>query len=370
MLSQSKKPRLKTVQGIHRFTLEKYSLWERVRYRKHICSSSFTVGGHQWAIVVYTDAVPFGESIRGEKDVYFGICVTLMSGSEDERICFWYKLTLLDQSGEGNHLIVYPFDDRPDLSHKITFKGVPIGNPCLIKRDLFEKSSYLKDDCLKIECLLGVVFPSETEITSPSIDVPQCDGVGLGFLGMLESGEGCDIVFNVQGMEFRAHKAILSARSSVFESIFASHLSSHRQEMAITGVGHRIFKAMLHFIYSDTLPEEDKSLVEGYAFGPSVLSTFGAELLAAADQYDLSRLKTICESHLWRSISLNRFAETLMIAQRCNASLLKNLCFQFAADNCAELEESDTFTLLTRNCPLVHDELVHYLSKGMQERTS
>lgn len=89
----------------------------------------------------------------------------------------------------------------------------------------------------------------------------------------------------------------------------------------------------MHFIYSDALPKNDKSLIDGYAFGPSVSGTFGVKLLAAADRYDVKRLKSICEAHLWRGICLSRFAEILSIAGKYNASELKNLCFKYGADN-------------------------------------
>lgn len=84
----------------------------------------------------------------------------------------------------------------------------------------------------------------------------------------------------------------------------------------------------MHFIYSDTLPEDVIPLLDGYAnFEQS------AKLLAAADKYDMKRLKGICESHIWRSVSLNRFADILSLAEMCNADELKRLCFNFAADS-------------------------------------
>lgn len=88
----------------------------------------------------------------------------------------------------------------------------------------------------------------------------------------------------------------------------------------------------MYFIYSDTLPENERSLVAGYAFGNALSSTIGAKLLAAAHEYDLKRLKSICECHLWRSISLNRFAEILSLAETFNASELKHLCLEYSVD--------------------------------------
>ncbi|KAL7098206.1 hypothetical protein ACP275_09G002500 [Erythranthe tilingii] len=358
----------------HRFTLENYSLWRGVGYGKSICSSPFTVGGHQWAIFVFPDGAPSEKDDLSdmEEGIYFGVCLCLLS--EGDGVSCLCNLKLLDQTGEGNHLTVYPVDDKADAGPVLINTGQKIGAPRLMRRYLFDRSPYVWGNSVKIECKLGILAPPETELGTPSSinAVPQNnDGPAFHFLGMLESGEGCDVTFNVGGVEFRAHKVILSARSSVFESMFFSLMAFHKLEVVlITDVEPRIFKALLHFIYCDTLPEDEMCLVEGYAFGPSVSSTFGAKLLAAADKYGVERLKSICESHLWKSISLKRLAETLMIADTCNASTLKNLCYGLAADRYTDIEKLDTFVDLEKNCPLIHKELVEYLSKQGSVATS
>ncbi|KAI3454320.1 hypothetical protein Pfo_010983 [Paulownia fortunei] len=353
------------VKGIHRFTLEKYSLCKGVGQARSINSDYFTVGGHQWVVTVFPNGIPYNRIHGGhgyeEGHVYVGLYISLMSGSD--RVHCLFKMTLLDQSGKGNHLTTSLFDRVLATGPIQIAPRQRAGFRCFIDRDLLEKSSYLKDDCLKIECTVGIVLPSETKIMTPSIAVTQCVDVGVDFLAMLETGEGSDVVFNVRGEKFRAHKVILSARSSVFEFMFASQLVSDQQEMVITSVEPRVFKALLHFIYSDTLPEDERFLADGYAFGPSVSGTFGAKLLAAADEYDLSRLKRICESHLWKSISLSRFGETLSLAEKYKASELKHFCFKYAADNYSVLVKLDSFSYLGKNCPLLLNEMDDYISK-------
>ncbi|KAL7098241.1 hypothetical protein ACP275_09G004500 [Erythranthe tilingii] len=186
---------------------------------------------------------------------------------------------------------------------------------------------------------------------------------------MLSSGEGSDVVLNVGGDKYHAHKFILSARSSVFEAMFSSHIrASDQQEMVIRDVEPGLFKALLHFVYSDTLPENERSLVDRYAFGKSLSNTIGAQLLAAADKYDIKRLKSICESHLWRSIIFllaDIFTEIISLAVKYNASELKHLCFKFAVDNYAVLVELDEFSYIEKKWPLLHREVTDYISKEM-----
>ncbi|KAL9145395.1 hypothetical protein ABFS82_13G039200 [Erythranthe guttata] len=313
----------RTVKGIHLFTLENYSLCKGVGYGNPICSNTFTVAGYQWVVFFFLDGTP-------SEMVELSLKEKSVTNSR------FSNLTLLDQSGQGNHLTVYPINDKQDMGPIVLNTGQQIGAPHLIICDLLEKSPYVRGDSIKIGCTLGILLQPKTEISTTSIIVPQLNEPGFHFLGMLETGEGSDVTF------------IVGARSSVFERILFSHMASDQTEM---------------FIYSDTLPENEMSLVGGYEFGQSMLSIFGAKLLAAADMYDLRRLKNICKFHLWRSISLNRFAEILMIAERCNASLLKNLWFGFAVDHYADIKKLDTFADLEKNCPLLHKELIDYLSK-------
>ncbi|KAG8378620.1 hypothetical protein BUALT_Bualt07G0004400 [Buddleja alternifolia] len=351
--------------GSHRFTLEKYSLCKGIGRGNPIYGSSFTVGGYQWTVCVYPDGTPpnttVGDVHEDTEHLYLGVCFNLRSKSEGVRCMF--KVTLLDQSGMGNHLTDSMFDTIPSTEPLLVNSTFSVGYGSFIRRDVLEKSSYLKDDCLKFEFTLGVVLPSETEIKTHLIAVSKFDDVGVNFLCLLETGEGSDIIFHVGSQKFHAHKLILSARSTVFESMFATLSVRDQQEMVITDVEPRVFKATLHFIYTDALPDDEISLMEGYAFGPSVPNTFGAKLLKAADQYDLRRLKVICESHLWRSITLNSFAEILSVADRYNASELKHLCFDYATDNYADLTELGSLSYLGKNCPSLLAEMTDYVSK-------
>ncbi|KAI3454310.1 hypothetical protein Pfo_010973 [Paulownia fortunei] len=213
------------VKGLHRFTLEKYSLCKGV-------GQGQTVGGHQWVVTAFPDGTYGGDRYE-EGYVYVGLHVSLMSESAGVHCLF--KMTLLDQSGKGNHLTLSLLDNVPDAGPILIAPPQHVGFPCFIRRDFLEKSCYLK------------------------------------------TGEGSDVVFSVRGEKFCAHKVILSARSSVLEFMFASHLVSDQQELVIIGVESRVFKALLHFIYSDALPEDERSLADGYAFGPSLSGTFGAK---------------------------------------------------------------------------------------------
>ena len=90
---------------------------------------------------------------------------------------------------------------------------------------------------------------------------------------------------------------------------------------------------MLHFIYRDTLPEDDEFLEASSSSVPSLSDSLPAKLLAAADKYDLPRLRLMCESVLCKDISVNSVSHILALADLYHAADLKSVCLKFTAEN-------------------------------------
>lgn len=80
---------------------------------------------------------------------------------------------------------------------------------------------------------------------------------------------------------------------------------------------------------------ESELIASSSCSDPLVADTLTGKLLAAADHYDLERLKRICESHLCKDISVNSVTQVLALADRYNAAELKDVCLKFAAENLA-----------------------------------
>ncbi|KAJ1267889.1 hypothetical protein BS78_07G093600 [Paspalum vaginatum] len=101
---------------------------------------------------------------------------------------------------------------------------------------------------------------------------------------LLESEEGADVAFKVQGEVFRAHKVVLAMRSPVF-------------------------KAQL--------------------FGPMSDGKGMAETGQDDPRFGMERMKLICESILCKSLDAGSVAYTLALAGQHHCSKLKNACFEF-----------------------------------------
>ncbi|KAK8628232.1 hypothetical protein V6N13_063942 [Hibiscus sabdariffa] len=321
-----------TVNGSHRFTIKGYSLAKGMGVGKHIASESFTVGGYQWAIYFYPD----GKNPE-DHSTYVSVFVALASEGTDVRALF--ELTLLDQSGKGKHKVHSHFDRALESGpYTLKYRGSMWGYKRFFRRAMLETSDFLKDDCLKINCTVGVVVSE--------IDCPR-----------------------LHSIQFHAHKLVLAARSPVFEAEFSDRMEEDDNEIVVTDMEPRVFKALLHFIYRDSLIDNEEFVGTSSSCMPSVSDALAGKLLAAADKYDLPRLRLMCESVLCKDISVNSVANILALADHHHAMDLKAVCLEFAAENLVAVMRSDGFEYLKENCPSLQSELLKTVA-GCEEEFS
>ncbi|KAJ1269234.1 hypothetical protein BS78_07G195200 [Paspalum vaginatum] len=187
----------------------------------------------------------------------------------------------------------------------------------VMKRSLLE-STYLSNGWVTFLCSIIV-------LDADNIPVPPSNmGRKLGLL--LDSKVGADVSFVVKGETFRAHRAILAARSPVFQAELFGSAAGATPSIMLQHIEPATFKAMLVFMYTDELPGYDDR-------GDNFLKIL-QDLLAAADRYAMDQLKLMCASKLWDNISEHTFASILVCAETNNCPELKSKCFEFFAVDC------------------------------------
>lgn len=85
---------------------------------------------------------------------------------------------------------------------------------------------------------------------------------------------------------------------------------------------------MLSFIYTDVLPDVHE--ITGSTSTASFTNMI-QHLLAAADLYDLGRLKILCEALLCEELNVDNVATTLALADQHQFLQLKAFCLKFVA---------------------------------------
>ncbi|GLT81883.1 hypothetical protein SLE2022_003120 [Rubroshorea leprosula] len=352
-----------TVNGSHKFVIQGYSLAKGMGVGKHIASDNFTVGGFQWAVYFYPD----GKNPE-DNSTYVSVFIALASEGSDVRALF--ELTLVDQSGKGKHKVHSHFDRSLEGGpYTLKYRGSMWGYKRFFRRAMLESSDYLKDDCLQINCTVGVVVSAIDCPRFHTIQVPQSD-IGSHFGKLLENMDGSDVTFNVAGEKFHAHKLVLAARSPVFRSKFFDEAEEDTREVVITDLEPKVFKALLQFIYRDTLSEEVESVGSSSSSVSSISETLTMKLLAVADRYSLERLKMMCESHLCKDISVNTVSKMLTLANEYRAIELRAVCLRFAAENLAAVMRSDGFKYLRENHPALQSEILKTVAGCDQDCSS
>ncbi|XP_021290442.1 BTB/POZ and MATH domain-containing protein 2-like isoform X2 [Herrania umbratica] len=345
-----------TVNGSHQFKISGYSLAKGMGVGKYIASETFMVGGYEWAIYFYPD----GKSAEDNAS-YVSLFIALASEGTDVRALF--ELTLLDQSGKGRHKVHSHFGRTLESGpYTLKYRGSMWGYKRFFKRTLLETSDYLRDDCLSICCCVGVV-KSYTEGPKIFSIVMPPSNLGQQFGRLLESGKGADVKFEVDGEIFDAHKLVLAARSPVFRAqLFGPLKDRNTQCIRVEDMEAPIFKALLHFIYWDDLPDMEELVGSTSKWASTLVAQ---HLLAAADRYAIERLRLLCEAKLCESVTINTVATTLALAEQHHCLHLKAVCLKFVAlpENLRAVMQTDGFEYLKESCPTVLTELLQYVAR-------
>ncbi|CAH1428943.1 unnamed protein product [Lactuca virosa] len=345
-----------TVNGEHDFRISGYSLSKGIGIGKYVASDTFMVGGYSWAIYFYPD----GKSLE-DNATYVSLFIALASEGSDVRALF--ELTLLDQSGRERHKVHSHFGRALESGpYTLKYRGSMWGYKRFFKRSALETSDYLKDDCLQVHCCVGVVKSRTEGPKTYSIHVPPSD-IGQQFGQLLECGKGTDVSFQVKDETFSAHKLVLAARSPVFRAqLFGPMKDQNTRCIIVEDIEPPVFKALLHFMYWDSLPDMEELTGMNTKWATTLMSQ---HLLAAADRYGLDRLRVLCETNLCQDVAINTVATTLALAEQHHCHQLKAVCLKFVAspENLRAVMQTDGFDYLKESCPEVLTQLLEYVAR-------
>ncbi|EEC70579.1 hypothetical protein OsI_01781 [Oryza sativa Indica Group] len=229
------------VTGYHLLKIDGYSLTKVTPTGTAIKSNPFTVGGYRWRIYYYPN---------GEFGVIRHVPNPILKVQAKFQISFADNVNYKQQ-------------------HNIM-------STTFIKTEDFEKSDYLRHDSFTVRCDMVVVRKIRAEkrktrahLAETFVSVPPSD-MNRQLGDLLETGKGADVVFEVAGERFAAHR---SKKND--EGVMCQHL------------------------------------------------------LVAADRYNLERLKLICEEKLCKHISMGTVSNTLLLADQHQCAGLKKACCNF-----------------------------------------
>ncbi|MBA0585564.1 hypothetical protein Gorai_016334 [Gossypium raimondii] len=158
------------------------------------------------------------------------------------------------------------------------------------------------------------IWPMDGAIQSMSTQTTLCC-----LARMLDEGLHADVTIKTAEGTLRAHKAVLSASSPVFESMFHHNLKEKESStIHIDDMSLESCRALLNYLYG-TINQED--------FWKHRLP-----LLGAANKYDIVDLKDACEESLLEDINSQNVLERLQEAWLYQLTKLKKGCMTYLFD--------------------------------------
>ncbi|KAL6659283.1 hypothetical protein ACP70R_003323 [Stipagrostis hirtigluma subsp. patula] len=334
--------------GKHSFKIVSYSLNKGIGVSKFIRSGTFTVGGYDWAIRFYPDGVD-DNNIE-----YVSVYLELMSRNAEVRAS--YGLSLFNQNTGLSESVCSEFSTRVFNS-----KGSSFSPGTLIPRSSkleLKSAGYVVDNCLTIECTVTVIKGSKVFNTTSDLEIKVPPSHLSDHFGkLLLDEEGADVTFSVGGENFRAHKIVLATRSPVFKAQLYGPMKERRaRRVTVEDMQPDVFKALLHFIYTDSRPAWED--LEGHEY-----YEINKHLLVAADRYAMDRLKLLCASTLVEYLGVETVASTLALADQHSCDRLKDVCIEFMASSgkMAAVVATQGYANLKKTCPSI---LVDVLEKS------
>lgn len=332
----------------------------------------------------------------------------------------FHRFTLVDQNGNGRHIT--KGRQREQGAVKISCaRQDPTARNChgyrkFVRRSVLEQqgSGYLVDDVViiryEIELVVttgGALNKNSKLLPAASVNVPSYPTIGKNLVGLLYDAKSTfDCTFEVEGEKFNAHSLILSARSSVFAAMLRTGAAMREGKEGVCkllDIKRDVFRLLLHFVYADELPtrsnntggESDaqgavdegardqpvgslalvgasdaaasggvSAATTGYASDEVQLDVpMTQHLLVAADRFDLSRLRAMCEARLCESVDVETVANTLALAELNHASALKRACLFFIAANLSDVMNTEGYESMSASCPHLAGEILSAVSE-------
>ncbi|KAJ4813585.1 BTB/POZ and MATH domain-containing protein 2 [Rhynchospora pubera] len=225
------------VTATHQFKIS-YSKTKILPAGRSICSPTFSVAGYNCNILYYPQGLVSDPN---------SMCLILVLDCKSA-VAVSFAYSFLDKTSR-------PSSKASDwTTFKFSPKCTKFGIKDIIKRSDLE-AEFVKDDYFTLVFSLTITSDSPKEVPKQFVNGIFPFSINEHFTELLENKEMADVTFDVNGEIFTAHRLVLSARSPVFKAEFFGRMSESKLKcIQIKNIKPEIFKAMLHFIYSDSLP--------------------------------------------------------------------------------------------------------------------
>ena len=304
-----------------------------------------------WHLRLY----PRGESTASENHVSLFLCL-----SSDFNLKIDFELFLLDVSSSKQRVIEVK---SKEFSKE---KGHAWGLEKFLSRDDLENENWwLPNDKLTVGCeitlygtrktLSGCKYLAGAKKIEPVTTETCQQELSQDFQNLFLDKDLADVEIICGDKSLPCHTIVLSARSPVFRAMFKADMTEKKKgKVEIQGFSSDVIQNMLHFIYTGLLSTTELDETEA------------ADLLGAADQYQLDLLKRVCENKLCEILNVDNCLRLLAIADMHHADRLKALGMELVVKNMSTIvmKSSEDWKKCIKN----HPDLVLEITEEQAKR--
>ena len=168
-----------------------------------------------------------------------------------------------------------------------------------------------------------------TETTSDYNDEFHAGNLLSGLHSFLMNSNYTDVIIRTQGVEHKAHRAVLAACSPYFNTMFTSTLGEPNSEyIELQSTSANAFKELLEFMYTGSIDVNGNNI---------------EELLEASCLFQVVSVQNACEIYLKSQIDSSNCIGIRFIAERFSCIKLVSNANDYIVDNFSEVMEQTEF---------------------------
>jgi len=164
------------------------------------------------------------------------------------------------------------------------------------------------------------------------------------------SKDHSDVIIRCGDKVYDCHKTILTSRSPVMKTMLESNMKEKiTGDIEIKNMDHEVLEDLLEYIYS--------------GFAPNI-EEHTQELFAAADQYQIEKLKELCEMRLCSRLDTTNCIELLILSDLHHAQALKAASLEYLSKNMHNMKTIEWTQSLIAHPALMAEVMVKIVPKN------
>ncbi|CAI5437713.1 unnamed protein product [Caenorhabditis angaria] len=254
-----------------------------------------------WSIKIY----PKGNGENNKDFVFLCLNRVVNSNAKSAKIGFKSQFKLRTAENKDIEMRIHP---NPSHSDYVSYIKRDVLFPQILPRDLIIVNVEID---VAVETITTTAEPIMFESTNCEQQLVE------DYQRMFRDNMLTDFLIRVGNREIRTHKAILAARSPVFEAML-KHADTEESKtgiLNITDMDYDVIHEMIYYIYCGRCQKD--------------ISDVATDLLIAADKYRLEELKTHCEKFLVENLTIENACTLLILGDLYMAPRLRQRAVQY-----------------------------------------